>query len=80
MISQTMQLLGAVFILGAYTAQQIRKLDPETVAYQALNALGGFLLCATAVVERQYGFILLEGAWTVLSVWGLARVAWRAQN
>jgi hypothetical protein len=74
LLSQSMQLLGAVLILSAYGAQQARKLVAESVGYQSLNALGGFLLCATAVIERQYGFILLEGAWAVLSVWGLARV------
>ena len=77
MLSQSMQLVGAVLILGAYGAQQMRRLVAESVAYQSLNALGGFLLCVTAVVERQYGFILLEGAWAVLSVWGLARVVRR---
>jgi hypothetical protein len=71
---QLISLLGAVVILGAYAALQSQKLQSETAAYQALNALGGALLCATAVAERQYGFILLEGAWTVLSLWGLARV------
>jgi hypothetical protein len=74
MFFQLISLLGAVVILGAYAALQSRKLESETAAYQALNALGGALLCATAVAERQYGFILLEGAWAVLSLWGLARV------
>lgn len=74
MFSQILQLAGAVLILSAYGAQQMQKLVSESVAYQALNAVGGLFLCATAVVERQYGFILLEGAWTVLSVWGLLRV------
>lgn len=74
MFFQLISLLGAVVILGAYAALQSQKLQSETAAYQALNALGGALLCATAVAERQYGFILLEGAWTVLSLWGLARV------
>jgi hypothetical protein len=27
-----------------------------------------------AAVERQYGFLLLEGVWTIMSVVGLRRV------
>jgi hypothetical protein len=74
LLFQVIQLAGAVLILAAYGAQQARKLISESVGYQSLNAAGGVLLCASAVAGRQYGFILLEGAWTVLSVWGLIRV------
>ena len=74
MFFQVIALVGAIVILGAYAALQSRKLQSESAAYQALNALGGALLCATAIAEKQYGFILLEGAWAVLSLWGLTRV------
>ncbi|HWW60576.1 MAG TPA: hypothetical protein VN181_04330 [Thermoanaerobaculia bacterium] len=74
MLFQILQLIGAVLILGAFAAQQSKRLEAETVVYQLLNCLGGFCLCAAAIATMQYGFILLEGAWTVLSAAGLVRV------
>jgi hypothetical protein len=39
-----------------------------------LNLIGGFCLCVAAIAVHQYGFILLEGSWTVVSAWGVWRV------
>jgi hypothetical protein len=74
MIFQVVSIVGAMLILAAFVAQQSRRLDAETKTYQILNLIGGFCLCVTAVAGRQYGFILLEGSWTVISAWGVWRV------
>ncbi|MEA2336219.1 MAG: hypothetical protein QOE82_226 [Thermoanaerobaculia bacterium] len=75
MIFQVVSMVGAILILTAFAAQQFQRLEAETKTYQMLNLIGGFCLCAAAVGVRQYGFILLEGSWTVVSAWGLWRVA-----
>ena len=62
---------GAVLILFAYVAHQLRKLSIDTVSYQLLNFAGGCCLTATACATRQYGFIIMEGSWAVISAWGL---------
>ena len=74
MLYQAIALLGAILILAAFAASQMEKMKRESVAYQLLNLLGGIALTITAVAEVQYGFILLEGVWTLLSAWGLMRV------
>ncbi|MGZ7031520.1 MAG: CBU_0592 family membrane protein [Thermoanaerobaculia bacterium] len=71
---QVLSIVGAVLILFAYLAHQLRKMSAETIKYQALNFVGGFFLTVTAYVDRQYGFILMEGAWTLISLWGLWNV------
>jgi hypothetical protein len=75
MIFQVVQMIGAVLILAAFGAQQFQRLEAETKTYQMLNLIGGFCLCAAAIRVRQYGFILLEGSWTIVSAWGVWRVS-----
>jgi hypothetical protein len=71
---QVISIIGAVLILVAYLAHQLRKMSAESAKYQALNFVGGFFLLVTAYAGRQYGFILMEGAWTLISGWGLWNV------
>jgi hypothetical protein len=74
MIFQAVSIVGAILILTAFAAQQFQRLEAETKTYQMLNLIGGFCLATAAVAARQYGFILLEGSWTVVSAWGVWRV------
>ena len=74
MLYQAIALVGAILILAAFAATQMERMKRDSVAYQTLNLLGGVALTITAVAEVQYGFILLEGVWTLLSAWGLMRV------
>jgi hypothetical protein len=77
MVYQLISVIGAVLILVAYAALQLNRLHAETVAFQTLNLFGGIFLCITAVSLRQYGFILVEGLWAILSAVGLWRVVTR---
>ncbi len=71
---QVFSLVGAMLILLPFAATQLRRLDTETWSYQLLNLAGASVLTVVAVLERQYGFILLEVVWAVMSVVGLRRV------
>lgn len=74
MIYQIISLLGAIVILFAFAAVQMRRMQSESAVYQLLNLIGGVCLCIAAVASMQYGFILLEGSWALLSAHGLWRV------
>jgi NADH:ubiquinone oxidoreductase subunit 6 (subunit J) len=80
MIYQIISLLGAILILFAFGAVQMQRMQSETALYQSLNLIGGACLCVAAVASMQYGFILLEGSWTVLSAHGLWRVTRQAPS
>lgn len=75
MINQGISVIGAVMILIAFALLQARRIESESYAYQLLNFAGGAALLFVAIVEFQIGFVLLEAAWTVLSMIGLWRLA-----
>lgn len=78
MIFQIISLVGAVLVLLAFGAQQLGRLTAEKRTYQILNLIGGFCLTVAAVATRNYGFILLEGTWTIASAYGLAKIAMKS--
>jgi hypothetical protein len=77
MLNQLLSIAGAILILVAYTLLQAKRIPFDSLTYQIMNAVGGMFLCTAAVWLRQYGFILLEGVWTLISVVGLWRVVTR---
>ena len=71
---QLVSLVGAAVILLPFALSQLGRWKVESLRYQVMNVLGAAVLTGVAVIERQYGFILVEGAWTLMSVAGLIRV------
>jgi len=78
-VDQLVQIAGALLILTAFTAVQFERMRPDSRVYLALNLVGSLILAVLAWVESQWGFLLLEGVWAIVSAWGLA-VALRAQS
>ena len=79
MLQQLVSVAGALMILSAYAAYQNGRLGREDVSYNLLNILGSGLLTWVAVVDRRWGFILLESVWALLSVPPLV-AAWRGRR
>ena len=67
---QAVSIVGALAVLGAFVADQLGWVDPGRLSYALANLVGGGILTVVAVVDGQFGFILLQGAWTLISLWG----------
>lgn len=68
-----MSLLGAALILLAFVLNTTRRLRPRSPSYLWLNLIGATGLTYTALLHRQYGFILLEGTWALVAALALLR-------
>lgn len=73
LLDQLVSLVGAALILAAYVALQRNWLPRETRGYNALNFVGSALLTYAAIRSWNLGFIILEGAWALLSLPGTVR-------
>lgn len=71
--------LGSLAVLSAYAASQVRWLRTSSLVYVLLNLAGSGVLAVVAIVERQWGFLLLEGAWALVSLWSVVRLVSRRQ-
>lgn len=71
---QIVSVVGALAILAAYAANQMRLIGPSNLSYSVLNFAGSLVLAVIAVIEVQWGFILLEGVWALVSLWGIISI------
>jgi hypothetical protein len=74
-VEQLVQIVGALLVLVGFTLAQLGRVDHHSGAYLIVNLVGSAMLAVDAVIGRQYGFLLLEGVWALLSAWGLISMA-----
>lgn len=68
---QVVSLVGAFLILVPFALSQVGRMAVKSLPYQAMNLVGSAILTTVAIIGQQYGFILLEGVWAVMSGVGL---------
>jgi hypothetical protein len=70
-VDQLIQVVGALLILAGFAAVQFERMRPDSRLYLALNLVGSAILAVLAWLETQWGFLLLESVWAIVSAWGL---------
>jgi hypothetical protein len=71
--AQLVQVAGALLVLAAFAGAQYGVFDVQARTYLVLNVVGAGTLAVLAALDRQYGFLLLEGVWAIVSIASLAR-------
>ena len=74
-LEQGVQVSGAVLILIAFTLVQLGRWSTQTWRYLVFNFVGSAALAADAWIGSQWGFLLLEGIWALVSLWSIAAKA-----
>lgn len=67
------QLVGSSIALIAFIMAQAGRIAATSAVYLALNVVGSGALVTSAIMEGQWGFVVLESVWGAVSVFGLFR-------
>ena len=73
-MEQVVQIIGALMILAGFAGLQLGRISAVSLTYLWLNLIGAIILAVLAFVEEQWGFLLLEGVWSLVSAWSLVQV------
>jgi len=74
-MQQAVSIVAALLVLLAYGANQRGKLGRADARYNLLNLVGSAALAWIALDGRQWGFLLLNGCWALLSISPLLKLA-----
>ena len=72
---QLVQIAGSLLILTAFAASQAGRMPIDSQLYLLLNFVGSAILAVLAWIDQQWGFLLLEGVWALVSFYSLVQLA-----
>ena len=60
------QLIGAALNMGAFALLHFEIAASSAMRYLIPNLLGSIILVATAYIDAQWGFLVLEAGWVIV--------------
>jgi len=72
---QIAQIIGSLLILVAFILLQTKHMKATSTSYLLINFIGAGILAVTAIMTVQWGFIILEGVWSLVALGGLIQKA-----
>lgn len=70
--AQLIQIVGALLNMGAFALLHFEIAPSSALRYLIPNWFGSVLLVISAYADSQWGFLMLEGAWVVVTGWAIA--------
>jgi len=65
--------IGVAIILIAYFLNTERLIPVNGKLFYVMNTIGAALACWASYLIGYFPFVILEGAWTLISIYGLMR-------
>jgi hypothetical protein len=72
-MDQVIQVIGALMVLLAYAAAQSGRWSTDAPIYLWLNLFGSIILAVLAGTSQNWGFLLLEGVWAIVTAGSLIK-------
>ncbi len=66
--------IGVGLILFAYYLNTAKLIPQEGMLYFVLNIIGAAIACFASLLISYMPFVILEGTWTLVSIYGLMKV------
>lgn len=73
-VSDWIGFTGVTILLIAFLLNLLNKISTKGIPYVLLNLVGAGLACLASVLIEYIPFIILEGAWTLVSLVSLFRI------
>ncbi|WP_300682628.1 hypothetical protein [Nocardioides sp.] len=70
-LGSVIQIGGSLLVLIPFILVQLGRMTPSSLLYIWLNLIGSGVLAADALHGHQWGFLLLEGTWALVSAYSL---------
>lgn len=65
--------VGVFMVLLSYFLLQLEKIDPRSLGYSMLNALGAVLICVSLYYNFNLSSFIIEIFWLAISTYGIFR-------